>query len=149
MRNRNRGFVLPLSLFMLLTIGVLVALLTEGAIQELRVSRGDVAAARARAAAGTALSSLLGAVPDSAMLALPRGTRSTAISISGGDTTQLTVQCLGAGLVRLTAGARSWLAGMRADAGVMAFAWIVADPANPPAGLHFVRLPGWWWAELP
>ena len=148
-RNLRGGFVLPLSLFLLLTMSLLVALLIDSALQELRTSRGDLAVARAEAAAGSALSDLLAGTPDGARLALARGTASAVTWISGTDTLHASSQSLGGGLVRFVAGARTWAGGVRADATTIGFTRIVTDSAGPPGALRYRRLPGWWWAELP
>ena len=96
----RRGFVLPLALFMLMTMALFVALLLEGAVQELRIARGDVAGARAQAAAGTALSDFLASHPDSALLARPRGFFASGSSTAGADTKRVTLQSLGNGMLR-------------------------------------------------
>ncbi len=134
---------------MLMMMALLVALLLEGAVQELRMARGDVAAARAQATAGTALSDLFATRPDSAMLASPRGVTALSSVAVGADTTWVALESLGGGLVRVVASARSWSGGARADAANLGFARIVADSAAPPGTLRFQRLPGWWWAPVP
>jgi hypothetical protein len=141
--------VLPLALFMLMALALLVALLFEGAVQELRTARGEVAGARAQAAAATALADQLATHPDSAQLALPRGAVSARIEASGAETTRVVLQSLGGGMVRVSAHARAWSGGMRADAEHTGLFRIVADSAGPPGGLSFRRIPGWWWAQLP
>ncbi len=145
----RRGFVLPLALFMLLVIALLAAVLLEGAVQELRTARGDVAGARAEAAAGSALTNLLASRPDSALLARPRGTTSTATAVAGAETTTVTLQSLGNGAFRALSTARVWSAGVRADASALGFLRIVPDSAGPPGSLRYRHLPGWWWAQLP
>jgi hypothetical protein len=147
--DRRAGFALPLALFVLLVIALLAAALLEGAVQELRTARGDVAAARAAGVAGSALTDLLGSRPDSALLGRPRGSASTYAIVAGAETTAVTVQSLGAGTVRVVAAARVWSGGARADAAELGFARIVADSAGPPGTLRYRRLPGWWWAQLP
>jgi Tfp pilus assembly protein PilX len=148
-RSARRGFALPLALFMLTLIALLAALLLEAAVQELRIARGDVAAARAQAAAGSALSDALGATPDSAVLALPRGAISISLAAAGAETTRVAVQALGNSVVRVTATARAWSGGVRADAGHMGFVRVISDPFGPPGTLRYQRLPGWWWAPIP
>jgi hypothetical protein len=143
------GFVLPLALFMIMLVALFVALLLEGALQELRAARGEVAEARARAAAESGLSDLLSSVPDSALLARPRGASSGGLVAAGTETTRVSMQSLGNGVLRATATARSWSGGVRGDAATVGFVRIVADPAAPPGGLRFRRLPRWWWAQLP
>ena len=145
----RRGFVLPLALFMLTVIALLAALLLQAAVQELHIARGEVAGARAQAAAGSALADVLASTPDSAMLALPRGAVSAALSSTGADTTHLALQSLGNGVVRVAATARAWSGGVRADVWNVGFVRIVPDPSGPPGALRFRRLPGWWWAPIP
>jgi Tfp pilus assembly protein PilX len=145
----RRGFVLPLALFMLLVIALLAAALLEGAVQELRTARGDLAGARAAAAAGSALTDLIASRPDSALLALPRGSISTSVAIAGAETTAVTLQAMGAGTVRATTVARVWAGGARADASALGFVRIIPDSAGPPGSLRYRHLPGWWWAQLP
>src|ERR1019366_5613880 len=101
----RRGFVLPLALFMLMVMALLVALLLEGAVQELRIARGDVAGARAQAAAGTALADFFASHPDSALLARPRGFIASGSNTAGADTTRVTLQSLGNGTLRDPPGA--------------------------------------------
>jgi hypothetical protein len=145
----RRGFALPLALFMLTVIALLAALLLQGAVQELRIARGDIAEARAQAAAGSALSDALAATPDSAILALPRGATSIAVVATGAETTRVAVQALGHRVIRLTATARVWSGGVRADAGILGFVRVVPNPLGPPGSLRYERLPGWWWAPIP
>ncbi len=147
--SARRGFVLPLALFMLLAMALFVALLLEGAVQELRIARGDVAGARAQAAAGTALSDFLASHPDSALLARPRGFFASGSSTAGAETTRVTLQSLGNGMLRVTASARVWSGGARGDAANLGFVRIVPDSSGSPGSLRYRRLPGWWWAELP
>ena len=134
---------------MLLTMALLVALLLESAVQELRVARGDLAAARAQAAAGSAIADLLASAPDSALLALPRGATSAGTRAAGPETTRVSLQSLGAGIVRVTASSRYWVGGVSADAASLSWARIIPGSVGPPGGLRFRRLPGWWWAQLP
>ena len=148
-RRKERGFALLLALFLMLSMAFLVAILLDGALQELRASRGDLAAARAQAAAGSALSDLLASRPDSALLALPRGSVMVSATIAGADTTRVSIQALGGGLVRCLASARIWSGGVLAEAATLAFARVGLDSAAAPGTLQFRRLPGWWWAELP
>jgi hypothetical protein len=147
--NARAGFVLPLALFMLLVIALLAALLLEGAVQELRMSRGDMVAARAQAGAATAFSDLLASTPDSALLARPRGVVSFGTVAAGAETTTVTVQSLGSGLLRVITGARVWAGTTRGDATNVGFVRIVPDSAGTPGSLRYRRLPGWWWAQLP
>ena len=145
----RRGFALPLALFLLLLSSLLVALLLDGALQELRTARGDVALARAQAAAGSALADFLSSRPDSTLLARPRGTATQAVMVAGADTKRLAVQSLGGGMLRVTAVARTWAGGVRGDASNLGFVRVVPDSAGPPGSLGYRRIPGWWWAPLP
>jgi hypothetical protein len=141
--------VLPVALFMLMVTALLTALLLDAAIQELRIARGDVAVARAQAAAGTALADLLDSSPDSGQLTLPRGVVASSTAAAGAETTHVTLQSLGNGMLRVTASARNWTAGVRGDATNVGFARIVPDSSGSPGSLRYRRLPGWWWAQLP
>lgn len=144
-----RGFVLPLALFMLMVLALLAALLIQGAVQEVRIARGEVAGARADAAAETALSDVLASIPDSATLGRPRGALALSQYVAGTDSIRVAVQSLGGGIVRIMATARAWSGGVRADATNVGFARIGADPSGPPGSLCYRRLPGWWWAQIP
>jgi hypothetical protein len=141
--------VLPLALFMLVVIALLAAVLLQGAVLELRTARGDVAQARAQAAAGSALSELFVSRPDSALLVRPRGAISSGTNAAGAETTTVAVQSLGNGILRVTAIARVWSGGLRADVTNLGFVRIVADSFGAPGSLRYQRLPGWWWAQLP
>jgi hypothetical protein len=143
------GFVLPLSLFMLLSIAMLVAVLLDGSLQEVRTARGDLSAARAQALAGSLLASMIAAPADSGILALARGARRTTVVSSAADTTTADIQSLGSGLVRIVATARTWSFGIRADAILVGFARVVPDSAGSVGALRYRRLPAWWWAQLP
>ncbi len=134
---------------MLIAIALLAAILLDGAVQELRIARGDVAGSRAQAASGSALADLLASRPESALLARPRGAISTASIAAGAETTTVAVQSLGNGLIRMSASARIWSGGQRGDAASLGFVAIVPDSAGPPGALRYRRLPGWWWAQLP
>jgi hypothetical protein len=138
-----------MALFTLTVTALLVALLLEGAVQEVRVARGEVAAARAQAAAGSAIADLLACPPDSALLAHSRGLVSVYSSVVGTETTSVALQALGNGLFKVTAGARAWYGGVRGDAANTGFARISADSASFPGSLRYRRLPGWWWAQVP
>jgi hypothetical protein len=148
-RKTRAGFVLPLALFMLTLIAMLAALLLGGAVQELRMARGDVAVARAQAAAGTALAAFISSAADSVQLARPRGSAVSTIAVAGAETTTVSVQSLGNGLLRVTAGARVWSGMQRGDAANLGLVRIVRDSAGPPGSLRYRRLPDWWWAQLP
>jgi hypothetical protein len=138
-----------MALFMLTVTALLAALLLESSLHELRIARGDVALARAQAAAESALTDLLASSSDSAVLARPRGTAASAIAVAGADTARVLLQSLGNGLFRLAVAARSWAGGVRGDAANLGFARLVSDSAGPPGSLRFRRLPGWWWTQLP
>jgi Tfp pilus assembly protein PilX len=146
---RRPGFVLPLALLMLTIIALLAALLLQASIEDLRVARGEVAAARAQAMTESAMADMLAGTPDSAALALPRGTLTTTVTTAGADTTRVATQSLGAGIVRITVGARAWSDGVRADVSNVGFFHIVPGMAGSPGSLRYQRLPGWWWAQIP
>jgi Tfp pilus assembly protein PilX len=148
-RGKQSGFALPLALFMLLVIALLAAILLDGAVQELRIARGDVAGSRAQAASGSALADMIAARSDSAVLARPRGAIYSASSGAGAESTTVTMQSLGNGLVRASASSRFWASGVRGEASSMAFVRIVPDSAGPPGTLRYRRLQGWWWAQIP
>lgn len=148
-RRARPGFVLPLALFVVTVVALIASLLIEASVEDLRVARGDIAAARAQAAAESALADLLAAAPDSAAAGLPRGATGTSTVVAASETTKVAVQSLGGRLVRVTAGARVWSDGVRADAMQVAFLRIVSDSAGPPGSLRYQRLPGWWWAPVP
>jgi len=134
---------------MLIVIAAVGAILLDGAVQELRIARGDVAGSRAQAASGSALADLLAARPDSALLARPRGAISTTSIAAGAETTTVVVQSLGGGLFRMAASARVWSGAVRGDAASLGFVRVVPDSAGPPGTLRYRRLQGWWWAQLP
>ena len=139
---------MPFALMVLVVGAMLVSLILDGAVQELRTSRGELAAARAEAAAGSVLADLLAAPPDSSFASLSRGAGMQSVFVSGADTARLTLQALGGTLARVVVTARSWSGGVRADAGALAFLELLPD-ASVPASWHFRRIPGWWWAVYP
>jgi Tfp pilus assembly protein PilX len=143
------GFVLPLALFALLGTALLVAILLQGAVQEVRLARGEVAGSRAQAAAGSALADFLASLPDSTLLARSRGSVTVSSAMAGPESTRVSMQLLGNRMLRVTAGARAWSGGVRGDASSVGFVRIVARPFGPPGSLQYQRLPGWWWAQLP
>lgn len=145
----RRGFALPLALFLLLLTSLLVALLLDGALQDVRIARGDLALVRAQAAAGSALADLLSSSPDSTLLTIPRGASVRSTTVAGADTTRLTVQSLGGGMLRVTSVARTWSGGVRGDASNLGFVRVLRDSSGPPGTLRYRRIPGWWWAPLP
>ena len=142
------GFALPFALMVLVVGAMLVSLILDGGVQELRTSRGELAAARAEAAAGSALADLLTAPPDSTFASLGRGGAIQTVLVTGADTARLTLQALGGNLARVVVTARSWSGGVRADAGALAFLELSLG-AGPPSTSHFSRIPGWWWAVYP
>jgi hypothetical protein len=148
-RTMRKGFALPLALFMLTVVALLAAALLQGSVDELRIARGEVAAARAEAASESALAGLLGTAPDSTILALPPGTTVPGLVAAAAETTHVVIQILGTGLVRVAASAVSWSGGLRADATEVAFMRVVADPSGTPGSLRYERLPGWWWVRNP
>lgn len=139
---------MPFALMVLVVGAMLVSLILDGGVQELRTARGELAAARAEAAAGSALANLLATPPDSTFTSLSRGTGMQFVVVSGPDTARITLQALGGTLARAVVTARSWSGGVRADAGALAFLALSPD-AGPPVTWHFRRIPGWWWAVYP
>jgi hypothetical protein len=134
---------------MLTVMALFAALLLESSLHELRIGRGDLAGARAEAAAESALGEFFATHPDSSVLVRPRGAASTSINAAGADTARLVVQSLGNGWFRLAAFGRSWAGGVRADAGSAAFVRLLSDSGGPPGSLRFRRLPDWWWTQIP
>jgi hypothetical protein len=125
---------------------VLVAIPLQGAIQELRVARGDVGRSRAAAMVETAIADLMASPADSALLTSSRGATRRTIATSGADTAFVALQFLGAATVRVVVAARSWIGGEHSDVRNVVFLRILADSAGPPGALRLRRLPGWWWA---
>ena len=113
------------------------------------MSRGEVALARAQAAAETALADLLASPSDSGFITRPRGTTTDSVFVRASDTVRVTVQALGGGMVRVALAARAWSRGLRADAGTLAFLRAIPDSGTGPRIFHLHRLPGFWWAPLP
>ena len=146
--GRRSGFALPFALMVLVVGAMLVSLILDGGVQELRTSRGELAAARAEAAAGSALADLIMTPPDSTFASLSRGAGIQRVLVSGADTARLSLQALGGSLARVVVTARSWSGGVRADAGALAFL-LLSPVAGPPGPSHFSRIPGWWWAVYP
>jgi hypothetical protein len=130
-------------------IALLVSILLDVAVQELREGRGDLVGARAEAAVATALADRLAGPPASDFAAWPRGAISRETVVAGADTAEVMVQALGGGLARVIVAGRAWSAGVRADATSVAF--VRAFPAGPgtPPPLRFHRIPGWWWTPIP
>lgn len=147
--SARAGFVLPLALFVVTIVALLASMLLQASLEDLRVARGEVAGARAQAAAESALADLLATAPDSVALGLARGAATTIDLAAGSETTKVAVQSLGGRLVRVTAAARVWSEGVRADAEHVAFLRIIPDSGGPPGSLRYQRLPGWWWAPVP
>jgi len=148
-RTARRGVALPLALFVLLLLALLVALVLDSAVQDLRIARADVGVARAEAAVESALADLLAAPVDSAFLVLPRGAARQSVATVGGDTARVAVQPLGGGLARVVAMVRSSAAGVRADAGAVVLLRAERDTTAHLGGLRFRRLPEWWWVPIP
>ena len=71
------------------------------------------------------------------------------VTASGRDTVRVSVQALGSGLVRVVTSARSWAAGVRADANTLVLLRVLADTGAPSHPLKYRRIPGWWWAQIP
>jgi hypothetical protein len=146
--RERRGFALALALLALIVLSMLVALVLDAAVQEMRVARGDLGAARAWAASETAVAALLASPADSALLAMPRGSAARYVRTSGGDTVVVTLQPLGGERLRAVVAVRSWAGGARADAGCVLFLRLVPDTGAHAGDLRMRRFPGWWWAPL-
>lgn len=148
-RSCRRGFALPLALFALLTVLMLVTLVLDAAIQELRASRGGLAATRAAAAVESAMSELLDSSTDSLLLSSAPGTARMSVTASGAaDTVSVAVQRLGGRMVRTMVTATARASGVRGAAGAVAYLSISTD-STAVAGLRLRRLPGAWWAPFP
>ncbi|HVT38374.1 MAG TPA: hypothetical protein VHE78_04995 [Gemmatimonadaceae bacterium] len=143
------GFALPLALFALVVLTLLVGLLFDGSVQEVRVARGQVATARAQAMAESAFADLLDSRADSSLLLATRGIARQSSLAGRGDTAFVVLQALGGGTVRVSITARAWSGAIRADVGTVAFLRVLRDSSGPPGALQYRRLPGWWWAPIP
>jgi hypothetical protein len=141
--------VLPLALFAVIVLALLVALLLDAAVQDMRIARGDAAEARARGAVETAMADLLRSVPESSLLSVPGNVVRRPMLAEDADSAFVTLQPLGAATVRAVVTARGWAGPMRADAGAIAFLRVVRDSGAVGGPLSFRRLPGWWWAPNP
>jgi Tfp pilus assembly protein PilX len=143
------GFALALALFALVVLTLLVGLLFDAGVQEVRMARGQVASARAQAAAESAFADLLDSRPDSGLVLATRGTARQSTWAGPEDTALVVLQALGTATVRVVITAHAWSGAIRADAGAVAFLRVLRDSAGPPGTLRFQRLPGWWWAPIP
>ena len=144
----RRGFALPFAIFALLTVMMLVAVVLDAAVAELRTARGGLAAARASGAVQSALASVIDAPSDSSWLSSSIGTTRTTTTAAGGDSVTLTLQRLGARCSRVVVRAVSQAGGSRGAAGAVAFLDLIPDSAVA-SGVRFSRLPGWWWVAVP
>jgi Tfp pilus assembly protein PilX len=149
LRPSRPGFALPLALFALVVVTLLVGLVFDAGIQEMRVARGQVAMARAQAAAESALADLLDSPADSGLLVAPRGTARQSTFAGRMDTALVVLQVLGGATVRVVITARAWSGALRADVGTVAFLRVLRDSSGSPGALQFRRIPGWWWAPIP
>lgn len=146
---RRRGFALPLTLFLLMVVGLLVGLLLDASVQELRVARGGLVAVQAQAAAESAIAGVMASPADSGLWTAPRGQARLSLIASARDTVRVTVQALGGGMVRVVADARAWSGAIRADSRSIAFFRLRADSGRGAAVPWLRPLPGWWWAQIP
>ena len=144
----RRGFALPFALFALLTVMMLVAVVLDVAVGELRTARGGLAAARASAAVQTALAGVVDAPSDSNWVGGAVGAVRTTTTGVNGDTVGVALQRLGASHSRIVVHAVSHAGGVLGAAGAVAFVEIVPD-ATAPTGARFRRLTGWWWVPTP
>jgi Tfp pilus assembly protein PilX len=143
------GFALPLALFAILVLTIFVGLLFDLGVQEVRVARGQVATARAQAAAESAFADLLDTRADSSLLLAAIGTARQSTLAGREDTAVVVLQALGGATVRVSITARAWSGAIRGDVGMVAFLRVLRDSSGPPGALQFRRLPGWWWAPIP
>ena len=109
----------------------------------------EATAAASRAASLRAVSDLSSRHPASAVLVLPRTSITASMTSAGPDTTRVSWQSLGGGLVRCLASARSWSGGVFAQASTVAFARVGLDSGATTGTLRFRWLTGWWWDALP
>jgi hypothetical protein len=148
--RHRRGFALTLALVVLIVLALVVSLLLDAAVQELRTARGEVASTRVQALLESALADVLASPLDSAFLALPRGAARQSVVVSGGrDTTIVSLQALGESRVRALVTARSYSGSVRTGAAIVAFLLVVPDPAGAGGELMVRRVAGWWWAPVP
>lgn len=148
-RVRRRGFALPLTLFLLMVVGLLVGLLLDAGVQELRVARGGLVAVQAQAAAESAIAGIMASPADSGLLSASRGQARQSLIASARDTVRVTLQALGGGMVRVVAEARAWSGAIRADSRSISFLRVRADSGRGAVVLRLRPLPGWWWAQIP
>ena len=148
-RPKRRGFALALALFTVIVLTLLVALLFDAGVQDIRTARTEMAATRAQAVAEGALAALVSSRPDIGLISDPRGTRRQSTIEQRGDTARVALQVLGSGTVRVVVSSSAWSGNIRAAAGSIAFFRVIADSFGAPGALQFRRLPGWWWAPNP
>lgn len=140
---------LPLALYVLVAVAFLAALVLERGLQELRMARGELAAASATAAGESVLADLLRLPADSALLAAPRGSAVRLPVAAGAESASVAVQPLGGGLLRVVTTARASSGGVLADVAAVAFIRAVPEAASFPPVVRLHRLRGWWWAPIP
>ena len=145
-RTAARGFALPLALIALAALSLLTAILLDEDVHELRAARGDMALARAEAAAETALADLLAAPADSGLLNAARGSRRDSAVTVGSATVRLELQGLGGAICRLVVAASASSGENRAAVRNVVFLRLRPDSGVGATGLRYQRLPGWWWA---
>lgn len=148
-RVRRGGFALPLTMFLLMVVGLLVGLLLDASVQELRVARGGLVAVQAQAAAESAIAGLMASPADSGLLSASRGQARQSLMTSARDTVRVTLQALGGGMVRVVAEARAWSGAIRADSRSISFFRLRADSGRGAIVLRIRPLPSWWWAQIP
>ncbi len=147
--RRRAAFALPLALIALVAVALLVAILLDAAVQDLRVGRGDLGGARADAVAETALADFLVAPAAAGFGSSPRGSITQRTVVVHADTADLTVQVLGGDMARVVVAGRAWTNGIRSDAASVAFVRAFPSGAGAPPPLYFRRIPGWWWTPAP
>jgi hypothetical protein len=147
--TRRPGIALPLALLVLVVVMLFAALLLDGALQEVRMARGGVAASRAQAALESTLAATLATPVDSAGALMAAGRSRDSAWVTAGDTLAVHVQSLGGTLRRVVARATIGAGSARAVAGAVAYLRVATDSNGPGGGRRLRPVTGWWWAPIP
>jgi hypothetical protein len=147
-RLGRQGFAAPLAVTLLIAIALLVFLLLESALAELRAGSAAAAEARVVAAAETMLAQALTWRLDSGVLAHPAGTLLRTESGSSPDSTVARVESLATGLARISVTAQSRNSRIRVFVGIRALVRLQTAPASP-AEVIMAPLPDNWWVAVP
>jgi Tfp pilus assembly protein PilX len=146
-RDRE-GFAAPLAVVMLIAVSLLVLLMLEGALGEVRTGAAAASAARVTAAAETAMAEALGRPLDSTVFQLAPGSIVWQQHLAGPDSVVSRIQVLGGSVARIVVTARSRANRFRVFAGIWAFAKL--RPSNTvPGELELTPLGASWWAATP